>query len=123
MENTSVGIDIVSIERLGRASKKELFLNRAFTGAELDYASIRRRPEKHLAGRFAAKEAFVKAVSRGILSGVSLKEIEVVNGPDGRPALRLGPQAASAACGRPVHLSISYTGEYAFAFVIIGSKA
>lgn len=120
---TGIGIDVVSIARMGQASKKELFLKRVFTGPELDYAKSRQRPEKHLAGRFAAKEAVVKALSRGILSGLSLKEIEVVNGADGRPFVRLGPAAAEAAGGRPVHLSISYTREFAFAFIMIGAAA
>lgn len=123
MESSSIGIDIVSIARMGQASKKELFLKRVFTGPELAYAKSRQRPEKHLAGRFAAKEAVVKALSRGILSGLSLKEIEVVNGADGRPSVRLGPGAAEAVAGRPVHLSISYTREYAFAFIMISAAA
>ncbi|OGP94391.1 MAG: holo-[acyl-carrier-protein] synthase [Deltaproteobacteria bacterium RBG_19FT_COMBO_56_10] len=122
MESSSAGIDIVSIARMGQAWKRELFLKRVFTGPELDYAGSRRRPEKHLAGRFAAKEAVVKALSRGILSGISMKDIEVVNGVDGRPVVRLGPVAAEAAKGRPVHLSISYTEEFAFAFVMIGRR-
>ena len=119
MENSSVGIDVVSIERMGRAAKKELFLKRAFTGAEIDYSAGKKRPEKHLAGRFAAKEAFVKAVNKGILAGISLKDIEVVNASDGRPSLRLGAAAAQAAAGRTVCLSISYTREHAFAFVLV----
>ena len=119
MENSSVGIDVVSIERMARAAKKELFLKRAFTGAEIDYSAGKKRPEKHLAGRFAAKEAFVKAVNKGILAGISLKDIEVVNASDGRPSLRLGAQAAQAAAGRTVCLSISYTREHAFAFVLV----
>ena len=119
MENSSVGIDVVSIERMGRAAKKELFLKRAFTGAEIGYSAGKKRPEKHLAGRFAAKEAFVKAVNKGILAGISLKDIEVVNDSDGRPSLRLGAAAASAAAGKTVCLSISYTREHAFAFVLV----
>ena len=121
MESSSIGIDVVSIARMGQASKKEFFLGRVFTSSELDYAGSRRTPERHLAGRFAAKEAVVKALSRGILSGLSLKEIEVVNGADGRPYVRLGPAAAKAVNGRPVHLSISYTREFAFAFIMIGA--
>lgn len=120
MENSSVGIDVVSIERMGRATKKELFLKRAFTGAEIDYSAGKKRPEKHLAGRFAAKEAFVKAVNKGILAGISLKDIEVVNGSDGRPSLKLGAAAAEAVAGKTVCLSISYTREHAFAFVLVG---
>lgn len=106
---------------MGQAAKKELFLERVFTRGELDYAAKKRRPEKHLAGRFAAKEAVVKALSAGILSGISLKDVEVVNRADGRPLIKLGPTAADAAGGRPVHLSISYTKEFAFAFVMVGS--
>jgi len=122
LAGTSAGIDVVSIERIGRASEKKLFLDRVFTPFEVGYAEGMARPEKHLAGRFAAKEAFVKALSIGILSGVSLREIEVVNGQDGRPSLRLGPGAAALVAGRHVHLSISYTKNHAFALVVIGDK-
>lgn len=122
MAGTCAGIDVVSIERIGRASEKKLFLDRVFTPFEAGYAAARARPEKHLAGRFAAKEAFVKALSMGILSGVSLREIEVVNGQDGRPSLRLGPGASELVGGRQVHLSISYTKAHAFALVVIGDK-
>jgi len=118
----SSGIDVVSIERIGMASGKKLFLDRVFTPFEAACAAGRRRPEKHLAGRFAAKEAFVKALSTGILSGVSLKEIEVVNAPDGRPSFRLGPGPSALVGGRGVHLSISYTKAHAFALVVIGDK-
>jgi phosphopantetheine--protein transferase-like protein len=62
VENSSVGIDVVSIARMGQASKK-LSSSRVFTGSELDYAGSRQAARKHLAGRFAAKEAFVKAMS------------------------------------------------------------
>lgn len=122
MAGTSSGIDVVSIERIGRASEKKLFCDRVFTPSEAAYAASRQRPEKHLAGRFAAKEAFVKALSMGVLSGVILKEIEVVNGQDGRPSLRLGPGASALVSGRSVHLSISYTKAHAFALVVIGDK-
>jgi holo-[acyl-carrier protein] synthase len=107
---------------MGQAAKRELFLERVFTRGELDYAAKKKRPEKHLAGRFAAKEAVVKALSIGIMSGISLKDVEVVRRPDGRPSIRLGPTAIDAAGGRQVHLSISYTSEYAFAFVMIDAS-
>lgn len=113
------GIDVVEIARMREASKKEGFLKRVFTSHELEYARMRRRPERHLAGRFASKEAVIKALSRGILSGISLKEIEVVNGEDGRPEVRLGQILSEAVGKRTVHLSISYTKESAFAFAAI----
>lgn len=120
MSGFCAGIDVVEIARMREASKKEAFLKRVFTGRELEYALKRRRPERHLAGRFAAKEAVIKALSAGILSGISLREIEVVNGEDGRPGVRLGPAFAQAVGKRTVHLSISYTRDSAFAFAAIG---
>jgi len=117
----STGIDVVSIPRLREAAEKEAFLKRVFTEGELRYAGGRRRPEKHLAGRFAAKEAALKAFSGAGPSGIGLKEIEVVNDTNGRPSIRLGPKALEAAGGRRLHLSISYGGEYAFAFVLLGA--
>lgn len=120
MEGFRTGIDVVSIARMKEAAKKELFLQRVFTNAEIEYARSKKRPERHLAGRFAAKEAVMKALSRGILSGMSLRDIEVVKGEDGRPGIRFGESAAGALPGRPVHLSISYTSEFAFAVCAIG---
>lgn len=120
MDGFSAGIDVVSIARMKEASQRESFLKRVFTVPELEYARGKTRFEKHLAGRFAAKEAVIKALSRGILSGISLREIEVVNGADGKPEVRLGPPLAGVVAGRPVHLSISYTKDLAFAFAAIG---
>ncbi len=120
MMGFSTGIDVVSITRMGQAAKRELFLKRVFTPGELGYAVGRRRPDKHLAGRFAAKEAAVKALSLQGDSGMGLKEIEVVNDSEGRPSLRLGPKAQEAARGGKLHLSISYSGDFAFAFVLMG---
>lgn len=120
MTPCQAGIDVVSIERMKEASRKELFLKRVFTSHEVEYARGRRRPEKHLAGRFAAKEAVIKALYKGVLSGISLKDIEVVNKEDGRPGIRLKGAPAGVVAGRAVHLSISYTEEFAFAFVAIG---
>lgn len=119
MSGFCAGIDVVEIARMREASRKEGFLKRVFTGQELEYARTKKRPERHLAGRFAAKEAVIKALSRGILSGISLREIEVVNGEDGRPEVRLGHVLAEAVGNRTVHLSISYTKESAFAFAAI----
>lgn len=116
----STGIDVVSITRMGQAAKRELFLKRVFTPGELGYAVVRKRPDKHLAGRFAAKEAAVKALSLSRGSGIGLKEIEVFNDSEGRPSIRLGPKAREAAQGRKLHLSISYSAGYAFAFVLLG---
>ena len=87
----SVGIDLIEIDRVERAlERRPRLAERLFTPAELAYARERARPGRHLAARFAAKEAVIKALGRG----VPPKEIEVVGG--GPPRLQLHGQAAEA---------------------------
>ncbi len=113
------GIDIVSIPRIRDASRHENFLKRVFTGLELDYSLKRRTPCKHFAGRFAAKEACLKALTTGFGSGINWKDIEVVNSKEGRPLLRLGKEAKRHLSGRKIFLSIAYSKDLALASVII----
>ncbi len=81
----SSGIDIAVIERFKENVSDPAFVERLLTEAERDYIFGKRRPERHLAGRFAAKEAVMKALGTGWDKGVGWRDIEVVNGPDGRP--------------------------------------
>ena len=84
-----IGIDLLEIDRLERALERHPRLaERVFTEDERDYAAARARPGRHLAARFAAKEAVVKAL--GLSGGFGLREIEVVAGEP--PTVRLsGP--------------------------------
>jgi holo-[acyl-carrier protein] synthase len=101
----AIGIDLIEIGRLERAlERRPRLAARLFTAAELDYARARRRPGRHLAARFAAKEAAVKALGLG---GFGLREIEVVAGEP--PTLRLHGRAAEAAAERGVELKVSLT--------------
>src|SRR4051794_41781834 len=89
-----VGIDLIEIDRVERAlERRPRLAERLFTPAELAYARERARPGRHLAARFAAKEAVIKALGRG----VPPKEIEVVSGKP--PRLQLHGQAAEVAGG------------------------
>jgi len=98
-----VGVDLLEIDRLERALQRYPRLaERVFTRGELDYAQRRRRPGRHLAVRFAAKEAAVKALGVGPLR---LSEIEVV--ASAPPKLRLCGAAAAAASARGVELDVS----------------
>jgi holo-[acyl-carrier protein] synthase len=111
-----VGIDLLEIERLERAlGRRPRLAERVFTEAELSYANERHRPGRHLAVRFAAKEAAVKALGVGPLG---LREIEVVEGPP--PRLRLAGRAARAALDQKVELgvSLSHSREMAVAVVV-----
>jgi holo-[acyl-carrier protein] synthase len=113
-----VGIDLLEIDRMECALERHPRLaERLFTPDELAYARARRRPGRHLAARFAAKEAAVKALG---LRDVGLREIEVVAGEP--PTLRLHGRAEAAAREQGVELAVSLTHsqEMAAAVVVAG---
>ena len=93
------GVDIFEIDRVQKLLDEhgERFLHRVFTDWEVATCMARARPIQHFAGRFAAKEAAFKALGTGWSSGVSWKDVELVNEPSGRPVLRLGGGAARRA--------------------------
>ncbi len=110
-----VGIDLLEIERLERALERHPRLaGRVFTRAEQDYACARARPARHLAARFAAKEAVVKAL--GLSDGFGLRDIEVVAGEP--PTVRLSGRAAEAAADRRVEISLTHSRDFAAAVAI-----
>lgn len=109
------------MERAEKSFSNTRFLKSVFTDREIEKAFSMREPLRHLAGRFAAKEAFVKALSKGILSGIRLKDIEIsATRAGGPPGFRLGKRPEGLVAGRNVHLSLSYTSDFAFALVVIG---
>jgi holo-[acyl-carrier protein] synthase len=110
-----VGIDLLEIDRLERALESHPRLaERVFTEAELAYAVQRARPGRHLAARFAAKEAVVKALG---LRGFGLREIEVVAGEP--PTIALTGAAAESAAGRQVEVSLTHERETAAAVAFV----
>jgi holo-[acyl-carrier protein] synthase len=116
--SAGVGIDLLEVDRLERAlERRPRLAERVFTPAELEYARARGRPGRHLAARFAAKEAAVKALG---VRDVGLSEIEVVAGEP--PTLRLHGRAEAAACEQGVELAVSLTHsrEMAAAVVVAG---
>ncbi|HBG46746.1 MAG TPA: holo-[acyl-carrier-protein] synthase [Deltaproteobacteria bacterium] len=113
------GIDVVSISRIRDAAARVRFLERVFTPDELRYSFGRRDPYRHLAGRFAAKEACMKAL-RGLSPGLGWKDIEVKRDKDGRPGLVLRPEAERLLGKTSALVSISYSGDMAFALVSVG---
>ena len=116
----SVGIDLVSVARMDAVVERwgERFLRRVFTGEEVDYCRSKSNPARSLAARFAAKEAFFKAVAAHGASGVPLKEIEVVISDRGAPELVAHGKAALALGKRKAALSISHDRDYAVAVVM-----
>lgn len=117
-----VGTDIIEASRFGAGRISERLLARVFTPGELAYCKAQKQPERHLAARFAAKEAAVKALS-GLLPGLMVSQIEVVNEADGKPCVRLvrglgSPAPPPLPAGLAVHLSLSHARAYAAAIVV-----
>lgn len=119
-----IGVDLSRIDRFYRLLDlgKEGVIDRIFTEGEKDYCLDKKYPASHLAVRFAAKEAFLKAIGLGLRRGISWHDMEVVRDELGAPALKLSGQAAKIfEEGRfsAVHLSYSHDGQYAVANVIL----
>jgi holo-[acyl-carrier protein] synthase len=85
-----VGIDLVRVDRFTRlAAENPGILETIFTGQELSHCLGRRRTYEHLAARFAAKEAVLKALGTGLGQRMAWTEVEIVNDASGRPRVRL----------------------------------
>jgi holo-[acyl-carrier protein] synthase len=114
-----IGIDLLEISRLERAlDRRPRLAERLFTEAEREYAAARARPGRHLAARFAAKEAVVKAL--GVSGGFGLREIEVVPGEP--PTVRLSGRTAEAADGQTVEISLTHSRENAAAVAVASRR-
>lgn len=112
----SLGIDLVQVDRLKRAIKKNgNFLSRVFTEAEIEHCFNQSRKYEHLAGKFAAKEAVAKAFN----ISPRWREIETLNGRNGKPKVNLYGKLEKIGYDRQILLSISHTREYAIAQVMI----
>jgi len=114
-----IGVDIIEIDRVKSAVKKggEKFLRRIYTSNEIKYSKLKktfRFPE--LAARFAAKEAYSKAIGTGIV-GISWNQIEIKNDKSGKPHL-----AVLGKIRENVHVSLSHSLNYAVAMVVIDEK-
>jgi holo-[acyl-carrier protein] synthase len=117
------GVDLVRIERVRRLVERwqDRFLERVFTPEEVRYAFGRRDPAEHLAARFAAKEATLKALGTGLSMGVRWREMEVRRARGQRPTLALSGRTADLGAARGIrtlHLSLTHDGEYAMAQVL-----
>lgn len=119
-----IGIDMVEISRFEKAWERwgDRFLKRIFTEDEIEYCYHTVRAASRFALRFAAKEAFSKALGLGFRNGLALRHIEVVRGHNGRPHLGLHKRAKEL-CERHgiknSFLSLSDNGLYAVAVVVL----
>lgn len=118
----SHGLDIVKVERIKRLRSLygDRFLQRVFSNDEIAECKKRYSQNMHFAVRFAAKEAFVKALGTGFTSGIKLKDIEVVSS-DGVPKLNLFGEAKQIFSSRfkNAQVSLSHEEEFSAASVIL----
>lgn len=118
-----VGVDILEIERIEGLIERhsERFLCRVFTPVEREYCSRFSDAHRHLAVRFAAKEAVMKALGTGFAKGIRWMDIEVYNLDSGKPEVRLKGKAKEIADSlgiTRIHISLSHSVRMALATAI-----
>lgn len=116
-----IGTDITECVRIAQMIDKhgELFLTRVYTQQEIAYCSARKAATQHYAGRWAAKEAALKAIGTGWSRGIHWTDIEVVNAVGGKPSIVTAGQAREICMQRGIGellISISHCRNYAVAF-------
>ena len=119
-----IGTDIVAVERFQRFidTGNSAIIDRLFTKAERSRCRIRKEAASCLAARFAAKEAFLKALGTGLRDGISWHDMEVSNNALGKPELALSGKAAELVQVNGlfgIHLSLSHDGGSAIAMVVL----
>lgn len=120
-----IGTDLIEVERVAeKMEKKTGFKELVFSRAEIIYCEAKTNKYEHYAARFAAKEAFLKAIGTGWRNGTAFNEIEIFNDVEGKPEIRfLGNTAITIAELKPgkMFVSLSHLKTMASAIVIIES--
>ncbi len=119
----NIGIDLVELDRIARVYDLygEKFLNRLFTARERDYFNQWRDPVPRIAGRFAAKEAAMKALGTGWTDGVRWRDIEIIRMSGGKPAVWFygrSRELFESLGAEHIHCTISHSRSSAIAVVI-----
>lgn len=117
----SIGTDIIECDRIARMLERhgDIFVRRVFTPKEIEYCSGRKMAYQHYAGRWAAKEAVLKALGTGWSKGIRWTDVEMLHQVEGQPKILLHEQAlqVSQQLGiAQILISISHTRAYAIAF-------
>ena len=125
MKLHGIGTDIIKISRISKSIKKKSFINRLFNKDEIFKCHKTKNSANCFAKRFAAKEAFSKALGTGIANGINLNEIIILNKKSGKPYIILIGQTKKTLKKKfkgkksKVSLSLSDEKKYAVAFVAI----
>ncbi len=127
MSVIGIGIDLVECARIEHSIERfgEKFLHRVFTEGEIAYSMSMKFPARHLAARFAAKEAVSKAFGTGIGKSMGWRDIDVRKKPSGEPFLVFGGGADALAKERKVtcaSITLSHTDHHAMAMIVLETQ-
>jgi holo-[acyl-carrier protein] synthase len=118
-----IGTDIIECLRIAQMIDRhgELFIRRVYTEHEIAYCSDKKAATQHYAGRWAAKEAVLKALGTGWVQGISWRDVEVRHKRGGAPTIRLqgGARDVFERSGiKTMHISISHCRSHAVAYAV-----
>ena len=119
---TGLGTDIVDVPRIKHSFDEygERFLKRVFTDVEIEYCErFGETRFLHYAARFAAKEAFSKAIGTGMRDGMSFKNVGIRNEPSGKPVIELHGEMLERWGSHIIHVTLSHTATIGLAVVVI----
>ena len=124
MSVLGIGVDLVECARIQRSLERfgEKFLHRVFTDGEIAYSMSMKFPARHLAARFAAKEAVSKAFGTGIGKAMGWRNIDIQKKPSGEPFLVFSGPAQELATQRAVtaaFVTLSHTEHHAIACIVL----
>lgn len=111
-----VGVDIIEIQRVVEIIQLygQRFYKKVFTDEEVEYCLSKAKPAQHLAARFAAKEAFSKAIGTGLGKDLMLKDIEIIKDESGKPSIK-----TKKIMKDKIMLSISHSDHYVVAVCVV----
>ena len=119
-----IGTDIAEVARIAKSIENNSFKEKVFSKNEITYCEAKANKAESFAARFAAKEAFFKALGTGWRGGMAFNEVEVVNDELGKPTLNVSGKTAEIIKEKKIktiHVSLSHTKEMAIAMVVLES--
>ena len=128
MQILGIGVDIVNNLRIKKSIKNNLFVNRVFSKSEIYQSKKTLNKSNYFSKRFAAKEAFMKAIGTGFRFNVNFNDISVINNKEGKPELKITNNVKKLLINRHkvkkfnLFISLSDEKNYSLAFVVIQKK-
>tara|TARA_B100001175_G_scaffold317251_1_gene333462 strand:- start:1834 stop:2223 length:390 start_codon:yes stop_codon:yes gene_type:complete len=122
------GVDIIENERIKKSLKIKGFINRIYTRNEINKSKKLNNKVNYLAKRFAAKEAFVKALGEGFRGNINFNDIEITNDKKGKPSVKISKNVKKILKKKfnlskyKIFLSLSDEKKYSIAYVIVKKK-